>query len=237
MASWMVHLRVAEKVFERMSELCVRSASEGKLALLETEYVMGNIAPDSGVPSEDWTTFTPSTWVSHFSALDENGLKKVDIDRFTREYLANEKMAGYDERQLSFYLGYYNHLLTDMLWAEHVVNPSRLRDKENFEMNRAGTLWKWKKDWYDLDFLYLQKHPDFHAFHVYENAIGFKNEFIDFFAEDAFDNRRQYITGFYLAGREGLDREYPWLNEEQMDAFVDDATQKIVECNVQKLRL
>ena len=221
MASWMVHLRVAEKVFERFAdgEWC------------ETEYIVGNIAPDSGVPSEDWTTFTPSTWISHFSTLDENGVKKVDIDRFVREYLTSEKVKGYNPRQLSFYLGYYNHLLTDKLWVEHVVNPLRLRDKANFEADQAGTMWKWKKDWYDLDFLYLKKHPDFHAFHVYKEAIGFVNEYMDFFTKDAFDNRREYITGFYLAGREDLEREYPWLTEEEMDAFVDVAVEEIVEKN------
>lgn len=239
MASWMVHLRMAEKVFERLAEL----AETGRTAMgengrsdlqwCETEYIVGNIAPDSGVPSEDWTTFTSSTWVSHFSCLDENGVKKVDIDRFVAEYLTKEQVDSYNARQLSFYIGYYNHLLTDMLWVECVVNPLRLRDKENFEADRAGTMWKWKKDWYDLDLLYLRKHPSFHAFQVYKAAAGFVNEFMDFFAEDAFDNRREYITDFYLNGDGDLEREYPWLTEKEMDEFVEVAAEKIAERNVQ----
>ena len=218
MASWMVHLRVAENVFERLSQIGMQC---------ETEFVVGNIAPDSGVPSEDWTTFTPSTWISHFSTLDENGVKKVDIDRFVGEYLTKEQLDKYDARQQSFYLGYYCHLLTDMLWVEHVVNPLRLRDKENFEADRAATMWKWKKDWYDLDLLYLKKHPNFRAFYVYKKAEGFVNMFMDFFAEDAFDNRREYITNFYLNGNGDLEREYPWLTEAEMDNFVEVASEKI----------
>lgn len=219
MASWMVHLRVAEKIFEKMA------------CLSEVEYVMGNIAPDSGVPNEDWSVFTPSSALSHYSHKDENGLKVIDIDKYTDIYLSEERCVGYNNKQFSFYLGYYNHLLTDVLWVEHVVNPSRERDIEAYTADPVGTVWKWKKDWYDLDFLYLQNHPDFHAFYVYENAVGFENTFLDYFAEDAFDNRRQYITDFYRTGRENLDREYPWLTELEMSRFVDIAVQKILEKN------
>jgi len=35
-------------------------------SLEETEFVVGNIAPDSGIPSEDWSYYTPSSEVSHF---------------------------------------------------------------------------------------------------------------------------------------------------------------------------
>ena len=42
MASWMVHLRIADKLLELLKDID------------ETAFVMGNIAPDSGVPNEDW---------------------------------------------------------------------------------------------------------------------------------------------------------------------------------------
>ena len=67
----------------------------------------------------------------------------------------------------------------------------------------------------------LKKKPEFRAFRIYEQAKDFKNTFMDIFAEDAFENRRQYITGFYLAGRENLEREYPYLNEMQTKSFVE----------------
>ena len=50
---------------------------------------------------------------------------------------------------------------------------------------------------------------------------------MDFFSEDAFENRRQYITGFYSGEREDLQREYPYLTEEEMDRFVQESTVKI----------
>ena len=42
MASWMVHLRIADELLKHISNID------------ETAFVMGNIAPDSGVPNEDW---------------------------------------------------------------------------------------------------------------------------------------------------------------------------------------
>jgi hypothetical protein len=47
------------------------------------------------------------------------------------------------------------------------------------------------------------------------------------FSTDAFDNRRQYITGFYLAGKNNLDRPYPYLTKEAMDAFVEETAEQI----------
>ncbi|MBQ7956145.1 MAG: zinc dependent phospholipase C family protein [Lachnospiraceae bacterium] len=219
MASWMVHLRVAEGLLQKMEDLS------------ETEFIVGNIAPDSGVPNEDWSVFTPSSELSHYSHRDEKGIKVIDIGKYADSYLKKEQCESYDKKQLSFYLGYYDHLMTDILWTTYVVTPLTQRDWEAYSQDQMAAVWKWKKDWYDLDFLYLQKHPDFHAFDVYEGAVGFRNTFLDYFAVDAFDNRRQYITGFYRGGRENLDREYPWLTEAQMDSFVELAVEKIWEIN------
>ena len=84
--------------------------------------------------------------------------------------------------------------------------------------------------WYDLDFLYLEQHPGFRAFSLYENAVDFDNEFIDLFSKDAFENRRQYICGFYHSDNHGeLHREYKYLTPEQADSFVMTTTKLIME--------
>ena len=59
--------------------------------------------------------------------------------------------------------------------------------------------------------------------------MGFVNTYLDFFAPDAFDNRRDYITSFYLEDRDDLDREYVYLTAEQADRFVEAATDAIME--------
>ena len=74
MATWMVHLRVAEQMLEVFPRL------------ERQEFIVGNIAPDSGVPNEDWSVFTPDTNTSHFKTDGE-----IDIPKFLNKYMTGEK--------------------------------------------------------------------------------------------------------------------------------------------------
>jgi len=133
----MVHLRVADRLLDRL---------EG---IREKEFIMGNIAPDSGVPNADWTAYAPPTEVSHF-----------------KTYLGDSR--------------------------------------------------------------------------IYENAVGFVNRYMDIFAEDAFENRREYIIGFYRGDRENIEREYIYLTEAQAQQFVEDCVEavqgKLEEMGCAKIR-
>lgn len=217
MASWMVHLRVADKLLDRL---------EG---ITEREFIVGNIAPDSGVPNADWTAYAPPTKVSHFKTYLENGKIIIDVESYLRQYFTAEKRTEYSREQYSFYLGYLTHLLTDLEWIARIYSPSIARYPQAHEEDSHKLLWTLKKDWYDLDFLYLKKHPDFRAFRIYENAVGFVNRYMDIFAEDAFENRREYITGFYRGGREDIEREYAYLTEAQAQQFVEDCVEAVLE--------
>lgn len=203
MATWMVHLRVAEQMLEVFPRL------------ERQEFIVGNIAPDSGVPNEDWSVFTPDTNTSHFKTDGE-----IDIPKFLNKYMTGEKWAAYGEKAKSFFLGYYVHLLTDELWRDEVVYPTIEKHRELYDRDRMEAIWTFKKDWYDLDHLFIRNHPDFQPFLEYENAVGFQNCFMEEFAGDAFDRRRIYITGFYREPHEDLDREYPYLCEGDMQVFV-----------------
>jgi hypothetical protein len=61
----------------------------------------------------------------------------------------------------------------------------------------------------------------------YKNAVGFENVFMDEFSPTAFDERRKYICEFYSEPHELTDREYPYLTEDQMNAFVINAAEII----------
>ena len=88
---------------------------------------------------------------------------------------------------------------------------------------------KMKADWYDLDFLFLSKNPGFRAWReVSQNAVGFMNTYMDIFTTDAFDQKRAYIADFYGPKRSNLNREYPYLSEQQMDSFVDQAADRMI---------
>lgn len=213
MASWMVHLRIADILLEKIPDLS------------PVEFIVGNMAPDSGVPNADRSFFLPSKTLSHF----KTGLGKTSALGFADKYFTHEQQIHYTSQQYSFYLGYLTHLLTDILWSEQIARPSFRRFIGGDPPYRGPQVEKIKDDWYDLDFKYLRDHPGFRAFRVYLGAVGFVNNFMEEFATDAFDNRRQYITDFYLQENNRIDRHYPYLKETEMDAFVGFAAHKILQ--------
>lgn len=216
MASWMIHLRIADKLLDLLP------------GLSPVEFIMGNIAPDSGVPNEDWSAFKPSTKISHFRTDNGTGKKEIDLNAYVSRYFTPEHRNSYDEKTDSFFLGYYVHLLTDCFWSDQIANPTQQRFADLFASDRSRAWELIKNDWYDLDYLYLKNHPGFRAFRVYLGAVGFRNTYMDIFSEDAFDNRREYITNFYLQENDHLDREYPYLTEAEADRFVEHAVDSIL---------
>lgn len=213
MASWMVHLRVADKMIEKAKELKLR------------EFIVGNVAPDCGVPNEDWTCYIPDKSISHYEREDENGNKFSDYSVFQGKFI-NDRINTEEEK--SFYLGYYTHLLTDVLWGSEIYVPSKLRFSNEYGEDKKAFLWKLKKDWYDLDHLFLKKNKSFRAFRIYESAKGFENKFMEEFPKDAFSNRLDYIVAFYKEEHENLFREYTYLTEKEMDDFVELATEYVL---------
>ena len=210
MASWMVHLRVADRLLDRLKDID------------EAAFVMGNIAPDSGVPNADWTEFHPPKSVSHFKT------DRTDPEAFRRQYFSREQIAGYDRRAYSFFLGYYVHLLTDVEWVAEILTPLRRELAGETKEARDRYIQTAKEDWYDLDFLYLEQHPEFRAFHIYENTRDFENDLMERFSADAFENRRAYICAFYHGDEHGaLHRDYAYLTPQQAEVFVEKAAEKI----------
>ena len=212
MASWMVHLRIADRLLDQIP------------GLSPVEFILGNMAPDSGVPNEDWSSFTPSTDISHFT-LDD---RKASPEGFCAKYFTPQRQEEYDIRQYSFYAGYLCHLLTDNLWSETIARPCFRKYVGDGPPWFGPTVSRIKADWYDLDFKYLRDRPGFRAFRAYLGAVGFVNTFMEEFAPDAFENRRQYITDFYLQTHDNIDREYPYLTEAEMNGFVDSAVAQIL---------
>lgn len=83
MASWIFHLRVGDRVFEQLFDI------------LPHEFIVGNIAPDCGVPNEDWSAFTPSKEISHFKT-DAGDFEQADELKKAKEF-RNSYMEEFDE--------------------------------------------------------------------------------------------------------------------------------------------
>lgn len=100
MASWLIHLIVADGLLNRLDIKDLES------------FVVGNISPDCGVPVPGGN-YDPPTRVTHFSG--EN--RKADI-RYADFYETYLMQGGND-----FYLGYFSHLVTDYFWSHRVAIP------------------------------------------------------------------------------------------------------------------
>ncbi len=207
MATWIAHIRIAEYFMEKYNELN------------NDLFLVGNIGPDCGVPNKDWTVFTPNKTITHWLV---DG--KIDINDYKEKYL-NIKDARHP-----FYLGYYIHLLTDIKWMEFMtpIKTKLLKDLNAEDNNEF--VWKLKEDWYGQDHLYLKHNIDSIFFKSFTKIKSFKNNYFDFYPEDAFIRQIKYISNFYLSFNENLDREFPYLSTEQMDGFVN-STIEYIEVN------
>lgn len=217
MATWMSHFRVADYFLD-------------KLDILEKEFIVGNIAPDCGEPDEMRREFNPPSKVTHWTP---SGYKRdIDSEAFYKSYLENYKVLS--KKNYAFYLGYYIHLLTDILFTRDIAIPKEKKYSKEFEDN-PDFIWIMKEDWYNIDHLYLQRNPDFNTFKVFSTVEEFPNEYLDYYSQTAMIKQIQYIIDFYKSfDGQGLDEEYKYLTPAEMDVFVDKACKSIEKRLIEK---
>jgi hypothetical protein len=179
-------------------------------------FIVGNIGPDCGEPNEDWSIFNPPTQISHWmNTEDKSGIQS---EAFYEQYVRDNSL---DERY-PFYVGYYVHLLTDILWRTAIYLPAKEKYGENLAKDHKF-IWVIKEDWYDLDHKYLRDHPDFRTFRSFEKISSFPNIYLDYYSDTAIERQIKYIADFYNTYEGNLDREYPYLKEETVNTFVAEA--------------
>ncbi len=204
MATWMVHLRVCDFFLDRLNE----KAGD--------EFLVGSIAPDCGYGEKDsFAGFMPPATITHWT---ETGRKTdIDIDKFYNTYLRS-KNAWEDA---PFYLGYYIHLLTDIKWSSQMYLPTRIKYRKEYEENPQFLL-EIKKDWNDLDHLFLKKHPDFRAYKRFA-AITKIKDYLPYYQPGQLEKQCRMIVKYYedFNDYDSLEREYPYLTETKQNEFVN----------------
>ncbi|WP_346868654.1 zinc dependent phospholipase C family protein [Clostridium sp. UBA5119] len=207
MATWIAHLRIAENILKNMDDLD------------STAFILGNVGPDSGVPNEDWSSFNPPKTITHWINEENN----IDAERFFHKYIKNNFM---EYSKYAYVLGYYIHLLTDIEWSKF-FNEKKKNALYNKKLKEdASFIWTIKKDWYGLDFLYLEKNSNF-IFHTIFKNIEQVPDYIDYFPKGALMKQVKYITEYYLGDNEETKENFIYLNEEEMDKFIDETSKKI----------
>lgn len=207
MASWMVHLRIADAI-----------CSCGIIQRDKDAFIIGNIAPDSGRLNSDKLTYTPSKEQTHFQKRQE----LPDADRFYSEYVINA-----DDCDSAFLRGYYSHLLTDRLWITNIARPLFERYSAELERDKLF-LYQFKHDWYDLDKLFLAENPDFQAMKVTKEHRSCTYSALPFLAPDMICDTINRICDFYSIPYErDADDLYRYTTKAVMDLFVSEAVSEI----------
>ncbi|MBI3174302.1 MAG: hypothetical protein HYZ25_11315 [Chloroflexi bacterium] len=216
MTTWISHLRIASTLLTRIHGLDA------------AQFALGNVAPDSGIPDEKWEHFDPPKQVTHF--LQAGGQSEGDIHDLTfyRLYLLGAEPA--DAGHFSYRLGYFIHLLTDILWARQVWRPTRERFARELQEDKYRMVEEIKGDWYGLDFVYLRDHPEFVLWQIFlraqPNTLG-----LDFLPPLAVDQQLAHIKRYYQNQPEthpdAYTRPYLYLSKLEMDEFVLDASDQI----------
>ena len=232
MASWMIHFRVAQAMLDR------GALGEDPEHSLSEAFVMGNIAPDSGVPTPEGG-YSPDKNTSHFMRRFEGvpagqNPERCDPHLFAREWLIPALDRG-DEVAAAFYLGYLCHLITDNAWVRDFIYPAKVRfahlrlvDGAETPEGVARFYAFLKKDWYDMDFLYLRRRPDLPAYGLFLDAPRFENEFLPFFPADAFEVKRSEIEAFYSKGVAAVEERSVYISEDEAEAFIERVADEIL---------
>ncbi len=210
MGTWICHLRVAERLLEHFPHLD------------EQAFILGSLAPDSGIPNADWTVFDPPKTVTHFLRSGEGEDQIRDLD-FYRACLSGLNADG-SPACYSFQWAYFFHLLCDSLYVRRIWRPTERRLAGEIERRgKLAVVEMVKEDWYGLDHCYVRDHPDCAFWRVLMPAPN-PPAYLDFISPAALAQQLDYIRAYYSTPDPArvLNRPYPYLNEASMARFVDD---------------
>lgn len=232
MASWMIHFRVAQAMLDR------GALGEDPERALSEAFALGNVAPDSGAPTPEGG-YSPNKNTSHFMRRFEGvpagqNPERCDPRGFAEEWVA-PALTGDDTVAAAFYLGYLCHLVTDNAWVRDFIYPAkerfahlRLTDGVETPEGVARFYAFLKRDWYDMDFLYIKRHPDLPAYRLFLGAEDVENRYLPFFPADAFAVKRQEIGAFYRRGAATVEERGVYIGDGEAEGFIQAVTNELL---------
>lgn len=209
MATWVVHLRVAEKVLETLCNID------------ETAYYVGTLAPDSGKMADAFTYLPPKD-ISHWKRDGVSYEQRfLDNAEFYEKYAENEA----DTYKKSFYIGYYVHILTDTLFVRDVIHPFIDKNgkpfwRANIDRIRAG--------WYELDFRFVTANNNYRPLEIISAVTDFLNRYFDYFAPDDITERVRYAADLYANCKTDETVEFLTISPDGMERFIEYAAECII---------
>lgn len=215
MGTWLSHLRIAENLLPHFPEVD------------EVTFTFGNLSPDSGIPNADWTEFDPPKEVTHFLRKGQEENEIHDLVYY-KQYLADVKPED-DLKLYSFRLGYFFHLICDIMWAQRIGAATKKQFRDLFEKDKRQAVSLVKDDWYGLDQLYVRAHPE----HIFWRVImpnPFPPSYLPFVKDAALHQQYDHIRKYYSEQEDRwfLSIPYKYLNETTMTRMVNDSIEAIL---------
>lgn len=212
MATWVVHFRIAGYFIDKIKKLN------------PSEFVAGNVAPDCGYGKKDSKgDFTPPPTITHWSPT---GMKKdCRYKDFYNEYLKGKKKWT---DSYSFYLGYYVHLLTDIMWSITVYHPTHRVYEKQYKSDPDFDS-QMRKDWNDLDFKFMRENPEFIPYKILDQKKMI-SDYLPYYEPNQLTIQSRFIVDFYKKHRnhDELYRKYKYLTEDDVNNFIECA-QELIE--------
>ena len=230
MASRMIHFRVADALLQ--TDALRELPPEAQAA-----FIVGNIAPDSGTPLPGGG-YAPDKDTSHFMRRFEGvpagqNPERCDPVLLLDSWLLPALEEG-DPVAAAFFLGYLCHLVTDNAWVRDFVYPAKVRLAHLRSVNGKETpegiarfYAVLKQEWYDMDILYLRKHPNLPAYDTFLREPPMINRFLPFFPPDVFARKREEIESFYRRGVADTEERELCANESEADRFITRITEEL----------
>lgn len=214
MATWVMHLRVAEKL-----KGCQRLAEFFK-GIDEAAYFVGAIAPDSGRMVGNFT-YIPDKDVSHWKREDVSYEQRFfDNREFYSAYFVNET----DRFKKSLFLGYYIHILTDTIYVRDIIHPYINKMGKPFWREHIEGI---RKGWYEIDFRFVERNPDYRPLKLIKAVAPFENGYIDYFAPTDIYNRVQNAVALYENSTTHEDCVFYTHTEAEAEALIDKMVEEI----------
>lgn len=219
MATWVVHLRIADYLLKTIKDIS------------SAEFVAGSVAPDCGYGKKDSIgEFIPPPSVTHWTATGNK--KDCRYKEFYAKYLRGRRK----DSDYWFFFGYYVHLITDIMWSSCVYMPTRDKYAEEYTKD-PEFLKKIKVDWNDLDHKFLRDNPRFKPLEILA-ACGHVKDYLPYYEKNQLTVQIKYIVDYYNKnkGKENLDRQYTYLTMNKVDNFIQCA-KELIKMDLEKKRL
>lgn len=208
MPTWINHFRVADNLLDKINNL-------------DKEYfLIGNIAPDCGIPTGKNGEYIPSTNVTHFTIEDISNKTDCDYNFIYDNYIKNET----DIKKRSFFIGYFVHLFTD---CEYALDIYLGAEKKYGKFADNQKLWRnFKKELHNIDNLYISNNISM-SFELFKKYKGFNEQYPEWYKNNEIMYQMKNIVNFYSNPRPKK-LKYKYITPKAIDNLIESITIRLL---------